>query len=141
MSESQHVAAEVISASLAGIFSASTLYPLEVLKTKMQASSTTIENRREMEDARDLEKDSSEDGDEKEGKETSPKNAPTSTVELAKKMYEEEGIEAFYNGVGTSAFQSATEKALYFFAYTTFKNMYTSVVSTKEIGPVANLSE
>ena len=38
-------------------------------------------------------------------------------------MYTHEGgIAPFYSGVVTSAVQSATEKALYFFAYTFFKN-------------------
>ncbi len=38
-------------------------------------------------------------------------------------MYENEGgIAPFYAGVVTSAVQSATEKALYFFAYTFLKN-------------------
>ena len=38
-------------------------------------------------------------------------------------MFQHEGgIAPFYSGVGTSAIQSATEKALYFFAYTFFKN-------------------
>ena len=41
----------------------------------------------------------------------------------AKLMYENEGgIAPFYSGVITSAVQSATEKALYFFAYTFYKN-------------------
>ena len=36
---SQSVASEVVSAMLGGMFSASTLYPLEILKTRMQAES------------------------------------------------------------------------------------------------------
>ena len=41
----------------------------------------------------------------------------------AKLMYDNEGgIAPFYSGVITSAVQSATEKALYFFAYTFYKN-------------------
>ena len=40
-------------------------------------------------------------------------------------MYKYEGgIAPFYSGVVTSAVQSATEKALYFFAYTFLKNGY-----------------
>ena len=38
-------------------------------------------------------------------------------------MYEKEGgMAPFYSGVVTSAVQSATEKALYFFSYTFLKN-------------------
>ena len=47
-------------------------------------------------------------------------NGMTSYAQL---MYENEGgIAPFYSGVLTSAIQSATEKALYFFAYTFYKN-------------------
>lgn len=43
-------------------------------------------------------------------------------------MYKYEGgISPFYSGVVTSAVQSATEKALYFFAYTFLKNGYVIV--------------
>jgi len=43
-------------------------------------------------------------------------------------MYNNEGgISPFYSGVTTSAIQSATEKALYFFAYTFYKNGYVVV--------------
>ena len=45
-------------------------------------------------------------------------------------MYQHEGgIPPFYAGVGTSAIQSATEKALYFFAYTFFKNGWVDLVN------------
>ena len=44
-------------------------------------------------------------------------------ISYASLMFQNEGgITPFYMGVGTSAIQSATEKALYFFAYTFFKN-------------------
>ena len=43
----------------------------------------------------------------------------------AELMYKYEGgISPFYSGVVTSAVQSATEKALYFFSYTFLKNGY-----------------
>ena len=132
MPEGQNVTAEVLSASIGGMFSASALYPLEVLKTKIQAADS-----KKSEDPDDEKKNGEKNDDEKKI------DPPPSTdmIVLAKQMYEENGISAFYNGVGTSAFQSATEKALYFFAYTSLKNAYTSIVtSTKDIGTLANLS-
>ena len=44
---SESVASEVVSAMIGGMFSASALYPLEVLKTRMQAESksTTSKNK------------------------------------------------------------------------------------------------
>ena len=44
---SESVASEVVSAMVGGMFSASALYPLEVLKTRMQAESksTTSKNK------------------------------------------------------------------------------------------------
>ena len=48
----------------------------------------------------------------------------------AKLMYDNEGgIAPFYSGVITSAVQSATEKALYFFAYTFYKNGWVCIYS------------
>ena len=134
MPEAQHVAAEVISASIGGMVSASALYPLEVIKTKMQAGDQPQPKSNDDKDDDDNQEERTE------GKMKAPPVVPTSSLDLAKQMYEEDGIQAFYKGVGTSAFQSATEKALYFFAYTSFKNMYTAIVSSKDIGTLSNLS-
>lgn len=135
MPEGEHVAAEVLSASLGGIVSASALYPLEVLKTKMQAGAAVENSRKnDTETKEDNKNDADDEGD------SEKESPPTTTIALAKQMYKEDGISAFYNGVGTSTFQSATEKALYFFAYSSFKNMYTSLTSSKELGTVANLA-
>eukprot|EP00980_Cylindrotheca_fusiformis_P007644 scaffold1605_cov141-Cylindrotheca_fusiformis.AAC.7 len=113
------IASEVLSSSLGGAVSASILYPLEVLKTKMQASGD----------------DEGEASGEKKG-----------MVEYAKDLYEREGISVFLNGIETSAFQSAMEKAFYFFAYTALKNVHSTIRSildprnaSKPIGGFANL--
>lgn len=177
---SESIASEVVSAMVGGIFSASALYPLEVLKTRMQAetkqqatsAATTpttnagdagnrnddeaedeggvvLDNNDDDDDAADEE----EGGDKKKQKNKKTMNGTThasnSTQQLQKHqqqqqlllkqryidaastgmtsyaqlMYENEGgIAPFYSGVLTSAIQSATEKALYFFAYTFYKN-------------------
>eukprot|EP00594_Rhizosolenia_setigera_P012082 CAMPEP_0178980212 /NCGR_PEP_ID=MMETSP0789-20121207/26352_1 /TAXON_ID=3005 /ORGANISM="Rhizosolenia setigera, Strain CCMP 1694" /LENGTH=344 /DNA_ID=CAMNT_0020670563 /DNA_START=36 /DNA_END=1070 /DNA_ORIENTATION=- len=134
----QNIASEVISASIGGAFSASALYPLEVIKTKMQASSTSSSSKNETDNTEETEK-----GTEKSS--SSKPQSSESSVDLAKRMYDEGGLSCFYNGVGTSAFQSATEKALYFFAYTFLKNKYQlakdlfSSNSTQEIGAFPNL--
>lgn len=114
------IASEVLSSSLGGAISASILYPLEVLKTKMQASAG--------------------DGNDEESGE------PKGMVEYAKDLYEKEGMPVFYNGIETSAFQSAMEKAFYFFAYTSLKNVHSTIRSildprnaSKPIGGIANL--
>jgi hypothetical protein len=61
-------------------------------------------------------------------------------LSYASLMFQNEGgISPFYSGVGTSAIQSATEKALYFFAYTFFKNGYVSITGDSSIGPLPNL--
>ena len=97
------ILSEVLSASVGGALSASILYPLEVLKTRMQA-------------------DDKEDNDDDE--------APQGMVEYAKRLYEQEGLKVYFKGVETSAFQSSLEKACYFFAYTALKNIHRAV-STK----------
>lgn len=119
MSHKDTIASEVLSASLGGAVSASILYPLEVLKTKMQASG-----------------DDTEEGEEKKG-----------MVEYAKDLYEKEGSAVYLNGIETSAFQSALEKAFYFFAYTTLKNVHSAFRSiidprnaSKPIGGFTNLA-
>ncbi|KAL7553057.1 hypothetical protein ACHAWF_016298 [Thalassiosira exigua] len=183
----ESVATEVASAMVGGMFSASALYPLEVLKTRMQAE-TKAEKRDEKEEGegtvffgsqraaifhrrgRDVQLASFENRrwrtnsstrrfaaageeeplpNEQEGEAFDDTNAtssnPTSAFleeraraqlkaryaaaasegmgSYAKLMWEREGgIAPFYSGVVTSAVQSATEKALYFFAYTFLKN-------------------
>ncbi len=126
----ESIAAEVVSASLAGAFSASALYPLEVLKTKMQAESK----------CNDTNDDNNEDADDADDDvEIVNKVKPLTAVEYAKDMYAKGGITTFYSGIGTSAFQSSAEKALYFFAYTALKNTYTLFSSNQNIGSGVNL--
>jgi hypothetical protein len=83
----------VISASLGGAISSALLYPLEVVKTRMQSQAD---------------------------------NHEISMISVMQDLYEQGGVAVFYHGVETSAFQSALEKALYFFAYTSLKQQYAS---------------
>jgi hypothetical protein len=137
---SESIASEVISAMIGGIFSASALYPLEVLKTRMQAetkvsppssSSSKGKGTGKEKNTTTISDDesSSEDDDGGGGTTTTNKRelyalaASKGMRSYASLMYENEGgILPFYTGVLTSAIQSATEKALYFFAYTFYKN-------------------
>ena len=64
----------------------------------------------------------------------------TSAWALAKHMYQTQGLSSFYHGIGPSAIQSATEKALYFFAYTLFKNIYYSTTQKAHMTPMTNLA-
>jgi len=138
----ERVASEVLSAMVGGMFSASALYPLEVLKTRMQAEAKPSSNPQE-ETVNNNETSSttstsnngnntSNNNDEEESNSTTKKQnlknqythaATEGMSSYASLMYQHEGgIAPFYAGVGTSAVQSATEKALYFFAYTFLKN-------------------
>jgi hypothetical protein len=156
---SESVASEVVSAMVGGIFSASALYPLEVLKTRMQAETkvaspkssrrlggenddTNNNNNGEEEEEEEEESSSEEDvhgyGQEEHVHNSSRSSSSSSSsskqeqyalaaskgmTSYATLMYTKEGgIAPFYAGVATSAIQSATEKALYFFAYTFYKN-------------------
>ena len=116
------IASEVIAASLGGAISASVLYPVEVLKTKMQAGN--------------------DDGDDDEGKQNdgnSEEKQPPTMVEYASRLYRKEGAGIFVHGMETSAFQSATEKALYFFAYQALKNVHAAVTSNAKLDGFSNL--
>lgn len=127
----QSIIAEAAAASIGGAISASVLYPLEVLKTKMQAvqsSSVNDDQSKKQEQTEVGSKDTDVDKD----------NSEISAVDFARKMYDEGGVGVFYEGIGTSAFQSACEKALYFFAYTSFKNNY-KAIKGGSIGTVENL--
>lgn len=190
---SESVASEAISAMIGGMFSASALYPLEVLKTRMQAETklptTTTSTSSSDGNGNDEGSEGSKGGEEEgsnpnEGKTdnhdddddieintnskatfaNSAASSSSPSIEMqttqatirkaaskedhaaaavrnkrriqysaaayrgmapyATLMYRNEGgMGAFYgSGVATSAVQSMTEKALYFFAYTFLKN-------------------
>ena len=161
---SDSIAVEVVSASVGGAFSAAALYPLEVLKTKMQAeskasnsttSSTEPGSERESsstsQDASndsdievidvDISSPTGSDGSRpKSTSSTSGKSKSEMTmIEYAKDMYAKDGITPFYAGIETSSFQSAAEKALYFFAYTGLKNVYSLFSGNHEMGTAINL--
>lgn len=127
MGEQDSIIAEVVAACAGGMFSASALYPLEVLKTKMQAEGSSSSRNDNGSDGGDDDDDNDE--------EQVTKRQLTAT-DYAWKMYEKGGMSTFYTGVGTSAMQSAVEKALYFFAYTGLKNV---VSGDKELSTIPNL--
>eukprot|EP01082_Thalassiosira_pseudonana_P005085 g4692.t1.1.5e174189 g4692 g4692.t1 contig16:74646-76227(+) len=170
------------------MFSASALYPLEVLKTRMQAETKVVKKKNDEEEdkgckcscvtcqegcalkkvlpnSQDVEGQDNENNTiltaEVDTAETSTGGSTTTTADSNKKaalkhqyslaaeegmssyaklMYEKEGgIAPFYAGLSTSAIQSATEKALYFFAYTFFKNGYVALTGDSNIGALPNL--
>jgi adenine nucleotide transporter 17 len=121
---SETIATEVLAASLGGAISASILYPLEVLKTKMQAVDHSTS-------ASDDDKND-EDTDNKEEEQLS-------MIPFMKQLYLKQGPGVFFRGVETSAFQSALEKALYFFAYTTLKNVHATATGGARLDTVTNL--
>ena len=150
----ESVASEVVSAMVGGMFSASALYPLEVLKTRMQAESkvtTSSGNNPQEETAADDEHQPNSSGGSNSGsgaeivskqqlKNEYSNAAQEGMTSYATLMYHHEGgIAPFYSGVVTSAVQSATEKALYFFAYTFFKNGYVNITGSSNIGAISNL--
>ena len=97
------MAAEVIAAALGGAVSSAALFPLEVLKTKMQVDATKFEKKNQQQE------------------QSSRRHMMDFAVDLYRK---EGGISVFYRGWNCSALQSALEKALYFFFYTTFQRAH-----------------
>lgn len=61
-------------------------------------------------------------------------------ITFSTKLYQREGLAVFLRGIETSAFQSALEKALYFFAYTFLKEAYGLVYGSGQIAPAPNLA-
>lgn len=152
----ESIASEVIAASLGGAFSAAALYPLEVLKTKMQAESkqAAAVTTNSMKDNNDKNRGTDDEKPIVNEESTSPSSSSSveemkskssakksiSMIEYARDMYAQYGIRPFYSGIETSAFQSSVEKALYFFAYTAMKNVYTFFSgSEKHMGTSVNL--
>jgi hypothetical protein len=110
------IASEVISASLGGAFSSAVLYPLEVLKTKMQADGSNIHNG-----------DDDYSNDKKENEEncqTSRRNSNNNMIQYSIDLYKQNGYKVFLQGVEVSATLSAIEKACYFCSYTILKKLY-----------------
>eukprot|EP00536_Pseudo-nitzschia_multiseries_P006439 jgi/Psemu1/255388/estExt_Genewise1Plus.C_1360020 len=95
------IASEALAAAVGGAISSGVLYPLEVLKTRMQAEGDDHED--------DMKTDR--------GTIDGEKNSSRMGV--------------FFNGMKFSAIQSAIEKALYFFAYTALKRSYTYATTHK----------
>jgi solute carrier family 25 (peroxisomal adenine nucleotide transporter), member 17 len=118
----------VLAASLGGAVSAGILYPLEVLKTKLQA----------------LTDDDEDDAEEnKEATQNTTATAPRTSramIPFAMKLYREEGLSVFFRGVETSAFQSALEKALYFFSYTALKGLHRNLTGHTDLPGATNLA-
>lgn len=105
------ILSEVLSASVGGAVSTSLLYPLEVLKTRMQSNN----------DEEDEE-------------------SPKGMIEYAKVLYQKEGYKVYLNGIETSAFQSSMEKAFYFFAYTALKQLHGGLKQLVSSNPSAPMS-
>jgi solute carrier family 25 (peroxisomal adenine nucleotide transporter), member 17 len=122
------IVSEVLAASLGGAVSAGILYPLEVLKTKLQA----------------LTDDDEDDAEEnKEATQNTTATAPRTSramIPFAMQLYREEGLSVFFRGVETSAFQSALEKALYFFSYTALKGLHRNLTGHADLPGVTNLA-
>jgi solute carrier family 25 (peroxisomal adenine nucleotide transporter), member 17 len=126
------IVSEVLSASLGGAISASILYPLEVLKTKMQAADDGGHDDNDESSCHEFgdNHDDDEIGNKKDKDKSKQKLVSAGMVQTALQLYEHQGISVFVRGIETSALQSAIEKALYFFAYTALKQGYSSALSS-----------
>ena len=178
MASDESIAAEVVAASLGGAISTSLLYPLEVLKTKMQAetkTNSTTQTQTQAKDGKDtvdidndndevgttadggaedlmggedgysgididMDKDVNANEDQDENNHVPTKDRSNLTmVEYAKDLHAQHGTQVFFQGVQTSAFQSATEKALYFFAYTGLKGIYRGISGSQSLSTMSSL--
>ena len=150
------IASEALAAAAGGAISSGVLYPLEVLKTRMQAEddswtidgddggrddmknsgieSRSSDNHTEDEDRRETNNssgDGNQNGISSNIKSAKKKATTTTSIGYARNLYRSEGIGVFFDGMQVSAFQSAIEKACYFFAYTALKRGYSYVTMTR----------
>jgi hypothetical protein len=112
------IASEVISASLGGAFSSAVLYPLEVLKTKMQADGSHKHNNNGDDDYSNDKKENEENS------RTTRRNSNNNMIQYSIDLYKQNGYKIFLQGVEVSATLSAIEKACYFCSYTMLKKLY-----------------
>ena len=117
------IASEALAAAVGGAVSSGVLYPLEVLKTRMQADDSTAN---EDSKASSIEKDGDTNG---EGNEEEVVKTSSTSIDYARNLYRSEGLGVFFDGIEVSAIQSAIEKACYFFAYTALKKTYSQASS------------
>lgn len=118
------IVSEVLAASLGGAISAGVLYPLEVLKTKLQA----------------LNDDDEDDTTNNDSTNNTVATKDRAMIPFALKLYRTEGLSVFFRGFETSSFQSALEKALYFFSYTALKEVHRGVSGQAELPGALNLA-
>jgi len=124
------ILSEVLSASIGGAVSTSLLYPLEVLKTRMQSSEKSCTTSTRSEPSLDNDDEAQNDKDDekkKEGEEDETESSNGGMIEYARRLYKEEGYTVYLKGIELSAFQSSVEKALYFFAYTALKRIHGTI--------------
>lgn len=111
----ESIVSEVVAASLGGAISAAALYPLEIVKTRIQANDSSALN----EDEGDRENEG--------------------MIATAQTMYSEGGVAVFFRGVQFSALQSSLEKALYFFSYTCLKQVHGTLSGGATMSTLTNL--
>lgn len=139
------IASEALAAAVGGAISSGVLYPLEVLKTRMQADGDDDDDDGSVDDSEDKNKTTSQlkesnivndheknnVGHDKKNEGSGNSKTSTTSINYARKLYRSEGIGVFFDGIEISAFQSAIEKACYFFAYTALKRGYTHTTTTR----------
>ncbi|KAF8519543.1 mitochondrial carrier [Gautieria morchelliformis] len=93
-----------LAGALGGVFSNAVVYPLDTVKTRIQAASSSTK-------------------DEK-GKGISPSSSQLSIVKLLLKIMREEGVSGFFRGFGASMLNTFSMQYAYFFFYSFVRNTY-----------------
>ncbi|KAM3570441.1 hypothetical protein VYU27_007502 [Nannochloropsis oceanica] len=162
---SPEVLAEALSAAEGGAISTAVLYPLEVIKTVIQASkgkkkaetkpSAASSSTWNEEQARAEEGEASPiaaaaaatvtaitlasgSAAEKERKGGEDAAKPLTSREVAQDIYKRAGVTGFFGGVQYASLQSALEKSIYFYAYSTMKGI-TKLLNGGRFGVRENL--
>eukprot|EP00752_Nemacystus_decipiens_P016768 g15005.t1 len=142
-------AAEAAAAAAGGVFSAGALFPLEVIKTNLQAHT---KQKKTSASSSSLSSEEEEQEEQAEGNRTTPsgedrasggseeeqeerqrllsargnqeqalEEAPPSVASVSKDIFSREGVAGFYRGVWYASGQSGVEKAAYFYGYSWLK--------------------
>jgi hypothetical protein len=148
MSDSaREVLTEVLSASAGGIISSSALFPLEMVKTRMQ--SATSAPAPPGSPKKPPAPQSAPSSPESTASPSPPPPAgeaqPVTALSTAREIYAAgggglPGVLSFWSSFHFSAAQSAVEKGLYFLAFTALKNGYKELARAEEVNATASLA-
>ncbi|CAM9979849.1 unnamed protein product, partial [Discosporangium mesarthrocarpum] len=118
------------------MFSAGVLFPLEVIKTNMQAQTKAAATA----SPSACDKPQAVKEEEEEEERVGGGQPATTMLSTASKIWSSQGLLGFYKGVGYASGQSGLEKAAYFYGYSWLRALALSASGQEELSTPADLA-